>query len=81
MTRVAAEHGALNLAQGFPDFEAPELIKEAACAAIRADVNQYAVTWGTPRFRRALADKYHRFYNMDVDEAREVTVTCAAQSW
>jgi aminotransferase len=78
MTRVAAEHGALNLAQGFPDFEAPEILKEAACAAIRADVNQYAVTWGTPRFRRALAEKYHRFYNMDVDEAREVTVTCGA---
>ena len=78
MTRVAAEHGALNLAQGFPDFEAPDVLKEAACAAIRADVNQYAVTWGTPRFRRALADKYHRFYNMEVDEAREVTVTCGA---
>jgi aspartate/methionine/tyrosine aminotransferase len=78
MTRVAAQHGALNLAQGFPDFEAPEVLKEAACAAIHADINQYAVTWGTPRFRRALADKYHRFYNMEVDEAREVTVTCGA---
>ncbi len=78
MTRVAAEHGALNLAQGFPDFEAPEILKEAACTAIRGDVNQYAVTWGTPRFRRALADKYHRFYDMEVDEAREVTVTCGA---
>ena len=78
MTRVAAEHGAINLAQGFPDFEAPEILKEAACAAIRADINQYAVTWGTPRFRRALADKYHRFYDMEVDEAREVTVTCGA---
>ncbi len=78
MTRVAAEHGALNLAQGFPDFEAPDLLKEAACAAIRGDVNQYAVTWGTPRFRRALADKYQRFYGMTVDEAREVTVTCGA---
>ncbi len=78
MTRVAAEHGAINLAQGFPDFEAPDLLKDAACAAIRADVNQYAVTWGTPRFRRALAHKYNRFYNMEVDEAREVTVTCGA---
>ena len=78
MTRVAAEHGALNLAQGFPDFEAPDVLKEAACAAIRADVNQYAVTWGTPRFRRALADKYQHFYGMAVDEAREVTVTCGA---
>ena len=78
MTRVAAQHGALNLAQGFPDFEAPDVLKEAACEAIRADINQYAVTWGTPRFRRALADKYQRFYNMEVDEAREVTVTCGA---
>ncbi|HEY0674133.1 MAG TPA: aminotransferase class I/II-fold pyridoxal phosphate-dependent enzyme [Longimicrobiales bacterium] len=78
MTRVAAEHNAINLAQGFPDFEAPDILKEAACAAIRADVNQYAVTWGTPRLRRALAQKYHRFYNMEVDEAREITVTCGA---
>jgi aspartate/methionine/tyrosine aminotransferase len=78
MTRVANEHGAINLAQGFPDFPAPELLKEAACDAIRADINQYAVTWGTPRFRRALAEKYHRFYGMEVDEAREVTVTCGA---
>jgi aspartate/methionine/tyrosine aminotransferase len=78
MTRVANEHGALNLAQGFPDFPAPEVLKEAACAAIRADINQYAVTWGTPRFRKALAEKYHRFYGMEVDEAREVTVTCGA---
>ena len=78
MTRVAAEHNAINLAQGFPDFEAPDVLKEAACAAIRADVNQYAVTWGTPRFRRALAAKYHRCYGMEVDEAREITVTCGA---
>jgi aspartate/methionine/tyrosine aminotransferase len=78
MTRVANEHGAINLAQGFPDFAAPEVLKEAAAAAIRADINQYAVTWGTPRLRRALADKYRKFYGMDVDEAREVTVTCGA---
>jgi aminotransferase len=78
MTRVATECGAINLAQGFPDFPAPEILKEAACQAIRADVNQYAVTWGTPRLRRALAAKYQRFYGMDVDEAREVTITCGA---
>jgi aspartate/methionine/tyrosine aminotransferase len=78
MTRVAQEHDALNLAQGFPDFDAPELLKEAACAAIRANVNQYAVTWGAPRLRRALASKYAREYLMDVDEEREVTVTCGA---
>ncbi|CAN5713629.1 pyridoxal phosphate-dependent aminotransferase [soil metagenome] len=78
MTRVATEAGALNLAQGFPDFPAPDALKDAACAAIRADVNQYAVTWGTPRLRRALAAKYGRDYGIDVDAAREVTVTCGA---
>lgn len=78
MTRVAVEHGAINLAQGFPDFAAPEVLKEAAAAAIMADINQYAVTWGTPRLRRALADKYRKYYAMDIDEAREVTVTCGA---
>ncbi|HEX6135161.1 MAG TPA: aminotransferase class I/II-fold pyridoxal phosphate-dependent enzyme [Longimicrobiales bacterium] len=78
MTRVATEAGALNLAQGFPDFAAPDVLKEAACEAIRADVNQYAVTWGTPRLRRALAAKYERDYGMTVDEAQEVTVTCGA---
>jgi aminotransferase len=78
MTRVAAETDAFNLAQGFPDFDAPDVLKEAACAAIRANVNQYAVTWGAPRLRRALAAKYAREYGMDVDEAREITVTCGA---
>jgi aminotransferase len=78
MTRVAHEAGSINLAQGFPDFPAPDILKEAACAAIRADVNQYAVTWGTPRLRRALAAKYARHYGMEVDEAREIVVTCGA---
>jgi len=78
MTRVANEHGALNLAQGFPDFPCPDVLKEAACAAIRADINQYAVTWGAPRLRAAIAASYGRWYGMEVDEAREVTVTCGA---
>jgi len=78
MTRVANACGAINLAQGFPDFPAPDVIKEAACAAIRADINQYAITWGTPRLRRALAAKYRRFYGMEVDEETEITVTCGA---
>ena len=78
MTRVANEHGALNLAQGFPDFPCPEVLKEAAIAAIRADVNQYAVTWGAPRLRKAIAAAYGRWYGMEVDEAREITVTCGA---
>jgi aspartate/methionine/tyrosine aminotransferase len=78
MTRVAREHDSINLAQGFPDFPAPELLKEAACAAIRADVNQYAITWGTPNLRHALAEKYGALYGMDVDTEREITVTCGA---
>ncbi len=78
MTRVSNQHGAINLSQGFPNFAAPELIKEAACEAIRADINQYAVTWGSPRLREAIANKYGRFYDMDVDRDREITVTCGA---
>lgn len=78
MTRVAREHDAVNLAQGFPDFPAPELLKDAACRAIRADVNQYAITWGAPAFRDALERKYRSWYGMEVDGAREITVTCGA---
>jgi aminotransferase len=78
MTRVAIECDAINLAQGFPNFPTPDVLKEAACDAIRADVNQYAITWGSPRLRRALADKYRRFYGMEVDTETEVTVTCGA---
>lgn len=78
MTRVAAMHEALNLAQGFPDFPAPEALKVAAAEAIRRDVNQYAVTWGSPRIRRALAEAYDRWHGMDVDPDRQITVTCGA---
>ena len=62
MTRLALEHGAVNLAQGFPDFACPTEIKDAASAAIYADVNQYAITWGARDFREAIADKTQRFY-------------------
>ncbi len=78
MTRVAREHDAINLAQGFPDFPAPDLLKEAACRAIREDVNQYAITWGSASMRAALADKYRGQYGMKVDPEREITVTCGA---
>ncbi len=78
MTRVANAHGALNLAQGFPDFPAPPLLKEAAARAIGADMNQYAITWGAPRLRAALMEKYRERYGMDVDGEREITVTCGA---
>jgi aminotransferase len=78
MTRVANQHGAINLAQGFPDFPMPEPMKDAACAAIHGDINQYAITWGTPALRLAIAEKYRRWYGMDVDPDREITVTCGA---
>jgi len=78
MTRVAHQHGAINLAQGFPDFPMPEPMKDAACAAIHGDINQYAVTWGAPALRLAIAEKYRRWYDFEVDPDRDVTVTCGA---
>src|SRR6266550_3596841 len=78
MTRIANQHEAINLAQGFPDFPMPEPMKEAACAAINGDINQYAVTWGSAALRLAIAEKYRKWYNMEVDSDREVTVTCGA---
>ena len=78
MTRVAQEHGAINLAQGFPDFPMPAPMKDAACTAIQGDVNQYAVTWGSAPLRIAIAEKYRRWYDLEVDPDREVTVTCGA---
>jgi aminotransferase len=78
MTRVAQQHGAINLAQGFPDFPMPEAMKEAACAAIHGDINQYAITWGAPSLRVGIAEKYRRWYDMAVDPERHITVTCGA---
>ncbi|MBI4729093.1 MAG: aminotransferase class I/II-fold pyridoxal phosphate-dependent enzyme [Acidobacteria bacterium] len=78
MTRHAVAHGAINLAQGFPDFPAPEEIKRAAMAAIEADVNQYAITWGARRLREAIAAKVARTYGTAVDPEREICVTCGA---
>ncbi|MGE3073246.1 MAG: pyridoxal phosphate-dependent aminotransferase [Dehalococcoidia bacterium] len=78
MTRLAMLHGAMNLAQGYPDFPAPDFIKQAAIDCINADINQYAITWGSPRLRKAIADKTKRFYGLDLDPDREITVTCGA---
>src|SRR6266853_2983524 len=78
MTRLAVEHKAVNLAQGFPDFPAPEILKQAACEAIHADVNQYAITWGAKRFRDAIAAKYRRYYGLEFDPEREITVCCGS---
>ena len=78
MTRLAIDHGAVNLAQGFPDFPAPIDIKQAAIDAVNADYNQYPITWGVKPFRDAIARKYARTYGMDIDPEREITVCCGA---
>jgi aminotransferase len=78
MTRHALRHDAVNLAQGFPDFPCPAELKDAACRAIQADVNQYAITWGAKAFRDALAEKTRRFTGLDFDPEAEITVTCGS---
>ncbi len=78
MTRQANLHGAVNLSQGFPDFPAPADIKRAACEAIEADINQYAITWGAKRFRDAIAAKTKWHLGLDIDPDREVVVTCGS---
>ncbi len=79
MTRLCQLHGGINLAQGFPDFPAPEALKEAACRAVMADINQYAITWGARNLREAIARKARDFNRIpDVDPDRHVTVTCGA---
>lgn len=78
MTRLALQHGAVNLAQGFPDFPAPEELKRAAQQAIADDVNQYAITWGAKAFRNAIADYYRAQYGLVVDPEREITVCCGS---
>lgn len=78
MTRLANECNAINLAQGFPNFPAPDVLKEEAVRAIGNEVNQYAVTWGAKRLRDALAERYAQWYGMKVDPETQVTVTCGS---
>ena len=79
MTRVALRHpGSINLAQGFPDFPAPESIKNAAIEAIRKDKNQYAITWGTASLREAIAAKARQYNRIETDPDKNITVTCGA---
>ena len=78
MTREAMKYGAVNLGQGFPDFAAPEDIKQKAMEAIAADHNQYAITWGVKSFRDAIASKTMWFLGLDLDPETEITVTCGS---
>jgi aspartate/methionine/tyrosine aminotransferase len=78
MTRLANQHGAINLSQGFPDFDPPEELLSGLERATRGPFHQYAVTWGAPRFREALAKKITRFTGMAVDPDQHLVVTCGS---
>lgn len=78
MTRLALEHNAVNLSQGFPDFAAPAKIKEAARQAIADDINQYAITWGAKPLRDAIVEKFERTQGLRVDPEREITICCGS---
>jgi aspartate/methionine/tyrosine aminotransferase len=78
MTRLAMQHNAVNLSQGFPDFAAPEQIKEAARQAISDDINQYAITWGAKSLRDAVIDKFARTQHVRYDPEREITICCGS---
>jgi aspartate/methionine/tyrosine aminotransferase len=78
MTRVCLRYQGVNLAQGFPDFPAPDEIKEAAVRAIHADFNQYAITWGTNALRKAITDKFAWYNGVSYDPEKEVTVCCGS---
>ncbi len=78
MTRLCNRHGGVNLAQGFPDFPAPEPVKQEAVRAVLADLNQYAITWGAKRLRDALVAKTRSAAGLDYDPESEVTVCCGS---
>jgi len=78
MTRQAMLYGAINLAQGFPDFSAPGAIKQAAQEAVGADVNQYAITWGAKSLRQAIAQQMKTNHGLDINPETEVTVCCGS---
>ncbi len=77
MTRVARQHGAINLSQGFPDFDPPEaLLAAGASEMAKGDHHQYAITWGAPAFRQALAEKQSRLMGLEIDPDAHLVATC-----
>src|SRR5262252_2904707 len=78
MTRLSQMYGGVNLSQGFPDFPAPAAVKQAACDAINADINQYAVTWGAKPLRDAIAADVSRRYGLPVIADQQITVCCGS---
>ena len=78
MTRLSLKHDAINLAQGFPDFPAPETLKRAAASAIMEDYNQYSITWGAKDLRWEISRKARDYNRIEADPESEVTVTCGS---
>lgn len=78
MTRIANTHGAVNLSQGFPDFDPPQELKEALVKAAKGSLHQYSITWGAQNFREALAAKQSKFMGRPIDPQTEVVVTCGS---
>jgi aspartate/methionine/tyrosine aminotransferase len=78
MTRLSLKHGAINLAQGFPDFPAPEELKRAAASAILEDYNQYSITWGAKDLRDGISRKAREYNHIEADPETEITVTCGS---
>ena len=78
MTRISNAHNAINLSQGFPDFEPPRAILDRLAEVTREDFHQYAITWGAQNFREALARKIEHFSGIAVDANKELVVTCGS---
>ena len=76
MTRISNQYGAINLSQGFPDFDPPKEITDRLAEVAGIGPHQYALTWGAQNFREALAKKQEHFYGMKVDPNQEIVVTC-----
>ena len=78
MTRISNRYGAINLSQGFPDFEPPKEILKRLSEVSGEDFHQYSITWGAQNFREALAAKQKRFMGIDIDPDKEIVVTCGS---
>lgn len=78
MTRIALKYNAINLSQGFPDFDPPKEILDRLAQVAYEDYNQYAITWGASNFREALAKKQSKFMHLDIDPNKNIVVTCGS---
>src|ERR1700733_9682200 len=78
MTRLANQHGSINLAQGFPDFDPPPALIEALERSARGSFHQYSITWGSARFREALAAKINRFTGQAIEPDKNIVTTCGS---